>query len=318
VSVAILQGFVPNEGDAWHYTLDQLTGYVERALVRVAHGESAPDPSGSPLARTAQEPPAIVGELLGSDLEPARLLGRRVAELHLALASHRDDPAFAPEPFGHLYQRGLYQSMRNLTGRTFRILRERLTTLPAAVAEPAGRLTRLESQVLETFRQFVQPLSGERIRGHGDLHLGQVLRTGTDFVIIDFEGEPARSLVERRLKRSPLRDVAGMLRSYDYARHTAARAALERGVVPPGALPALEGWMAFWRAWVSSAFLRAYLHHLEGSTLLPRTRAELGRLLRLLLLEKSVYELGYELNSRPEWVGLPVQGILELLESAES
>jgi maltose alpha-D-glucosyltransferase/alpha-amylase len=314
VSVAILQGFVANEGDAWRYTLDQLTQYVERVVVRVERGEAAPDASGPALARTEQDPPALVGELVGNDLETARLLGRRVAELHQALGSHRDDPAFAPEPFGRLHQRSLYQSMRNLTGQTFRLLRERLAALPPEVAEPAGRLARLEAQVLETFRQLVvQPLSGERIRCHGDLHLGQVLRTGTDFVIIDFEGEPARPLGERRLKRSPLRDVAGMLRSYDYAAHTAARAALERGVVRAHGMPALEGWTAFWRAWVSSAFLRAYLLTFEGSTLLPSTRPERELVLRLLLLEKSVYELGYELNSRPEWVGIPVRGILDLL-----
>ncbi len=314
VSIAVLQGFVANEGDAWHYTLDQLTQFVDRVVVRVERGEVPPDASGPPLARTEQEPPPLLGELVGGDLETARLLGRRVAELHLALGSQRDDPAFAPEPFGRLHQRSLYQSMRNLTGRTFRLLRERLAALPPAVAGPASRLAQLEPQVTEAFRQLVaQPLSGERIRCHGDLHLGQVLRTGADFVIVDFEGEPARSLAERRLKRSPLRDVAGMLRSYDYARHAAARAALERGVVGHAKSSAIESWTAFWRAWVSSAFLRAYLHPLEGSTLLPRTRADLQLLLHLLLLEKSVYELGYELNSRPEWVSIPMRGIFELL-----
>jgi maltose alpha-D-glucosyltransferase/alpha-amylase len=318
VSVAILQGFVANEGDAWRYTLDQLTQYVERVVVRIARGESAPDASGSPLARTEQDPPVIVTDLFGLDLEGARLLGRRIAELHLALASQRDDPAFAPEPYGRFHQRSLYQSMRNLTGRTFRVLRERLSALSPELSEPAARLARLEPQVLETFRQLVvQPLSGERIRCHGDLHLGQVLRTGSDFVIIDFEGEPARSLGERRLKRSPLRDVAGMLRSYDYAAHAAARAGLERGLVRQAELPALEGWTAFWRAWVNSAFLRAYLHQLEGSTLIPRTRAEIELLLRVLLLEKSVYELGYELNSRPDWVRIPMQGVLDLVGTAE-
>ena len=120
------------------------------------------------------------------------------------------------------------------------------------------------------------------------------------------------------MKRSPLGDVAGMLRSYDYAAHAAARAAVERGVVRPDELPGVERWMCLWRAWVSSAFLRAYLHQLEGSTLLPHTTAERQRLLRALLLEKSVYELGYELNSRPEWADIPVHGILDLLGPAWS
>jgi maltose alpha-D-glucosyltransferase / alpha-amylase len=242
------------------------------------------------------------------------LLGRRVAELHLALGSQRDDPVFAPEPFGRLYQRSLYQSMRNLTGQTFRLLRERLASLPKDVAGAGDRLAQLEPQVMDAFRQLLaNPLTGERIRCHGDLHLGQVLRTGTDFVIVDFEGEPARSLVERRLKRSPLHDVAGMLRSYDYARHAAARAILERGIIGHAKSAAIDSWTAFWRAWVSSAFLRAYLHQLEGSTLLPRTRADLQLTLHLILLEKGVYELGYELNNRPDWVSIPIRGILELL-----
>jgi maltose alpha-D-glucosyltransferase/alpha-amylase len=314
VSVAILQGFVANEGDAWQYTLDQLTQYLERAHVRVDRGETPPDTSSPPLERTEQEPPALLGELVGGDLEMARSLGRRVAELHLALGSQRDDPAFAPEPFGRLYQRSLYQSMRNLTGQTFRLLRERLASLPKDAAAPGGRLAQLEPQVMDAFRQLLaNPLTGERIRCHGDLHLGQVLRTGTDFVIVDFEGEPARSLVERRLKRSPLHDVAGMLRSYDYARHAAARATLERGIIGHAKSAAIDSWTAFWRAWVSSAFLRAYLHQMEGSTLLPRTRADLQLTLHLILLEKSVYELGYELNNRPDWVSIPIRGILELL-----
>jgi maltose alpha-D-glucosyltransferase/alpha-amylase len=314
VSIAVLQGFVANEGDAWQYTLDRLAQYVERVLVRMDRGEVPPDTSKPPLELTEQEPPALLGELVGGDLEMARLLGRRVAELHLALGSQRDDPAFAPEPFGRLYQRGLYQSRRNLTGQTFRLLRERLPSLPKDVAGSGARLVELESQIVDAFRQLlVQPLTGERIRCHGDLHLGQVLRTGTDFVIVDFEGEPARSLVERRLKRSPLHDIAGMLRSYDYARHAAARATLERGIIRQAQTPAIESWTAFWRAWVSSAFLRAYLHQLEGSTLLPRTRAELQLILRLMLLEKSVYELKYELNNRPDWVSIPMRGILDVL-----
>jgi maltose alpha-D-glucosyltransferase/alpha-amylase len=314
VSVAIVQGFVANEGDAWGYTLDQLTQYVERVLARPEAEDAIPETTTPLLARTEQDPPAVVGEVVGGDLEMARLLGRRIGELHLALGSDREDPAFAPEPLGRLYQRALYQSMRNLIGRTFRVLQERLPGLPADVAVDAAALLRRESHVLEAGRPLMTtPLSGERIRCHGDLHLGQVLRTGSDFVVIDFEGEPARSLGERRLKRSPLRDVAGMLRSFDYAAHAATRGAIERGAVHAAHLSALARWIGVWRVWVSSSFLRAYLHAVQGSTLLPRTRPEVEVLLRSQLLEKSVYELGYELNNRPDWVRIPVRGILELL-----
>src|SRR6185503_422506 len=280
VSVAIVQGFVANEGDAWGYTLDQLTQYVERVLARPEAEEAIPETTTPLLARTEQDPPAVVGEVVGGDLEMARLLGRRIGELHLALGSDREDPAFAPEPLGRLYQRALYQSMRNLIGRTFRVLQERLPALPADVAVDAGTLLRREPQVLEAGRQLMTtPLSGERIRCHGDLHLGQVLRTGSDFVVIDFEGEPARSLGERRLKRSPLRDAAGILRSFDYAAHAALFSAPERGMAHEGHLPRLERWVEFWRRWVSSAFLRAYLNELGGTDLLPTGRRDLEVLL---------------------------------------
>jgi maltose alpha-D-glucosyltransferase / alpha-amylase len=318
VSVAVLQGFVANEGDAWGYTLHQLTQFVDRVLVRAETIDAIPETTAPLLARTEQDPPGVVTELLGSDLEMVRLLGRRIGELHRALGSDREDPAFAPEPTGRLYQRALYQSMRNLIGRTFRMLQERLPALPAEIAIGAAALLRQQGQVIDASRQLVtMPLSGERIRCHGDLHLGQILRTGSDFVVIDFEGEPARSLGERRIKRSPLRDVAGMLRSFDYAAHAATRAAVERGATQPAKVPLLARWTSLWRVWMSSSFLRAYLAAMQGSSLLPRSRGEVDLLLRILLLEKAVYELGYELNNRPDWVNIPVQGILALLGKAD-
>jgi maltose alpha-D-glucosyltransferase/alpha-amylase len=318
VTVAALQGFVANEGDAWHYTLDQVDQYIERVLVRSEPPEAVPVPTGSLLDLTEGEPPPLVAELLGGYVETARLLGRRVAELHRALASDAEHPAFAPEPFGLLHQRSIYQSMRNLTARTFRLLRDRVATLPAEVVPDATRLARLESQVLEACRRIVgERLGGRCIRCHGDLHLGQVLRTGNDFVIIDFEGEPARPLGERRVKRSPLRDAAGMLRSFDYATQAALRTAPERGIVQATDLPRIERWVRFWARWTSSSFLRAYLHQLAGSGLIPAGRREIAMLLRFLLLEKAVYELGYELNNRPTWVAVPVRGVLGLLEGQE-
>jgi maltose alpha-D-glucosyltransferase/alpha-amylase len=315
MSVGLVQGFVPNEGDAWSYTLDQVDQYLERALVRPEPADAVPEPPLSLLKLILEDPPPLVSEMVGSYLETARLLGRRVAELHHALASDGDDPAFAPEPFTLLHQRSLYQSMRNLVARNFRLLRERLATLPADAAADGARLARCEAQVLEACRAIIgERLSGMRIRCHGDLHLGQVLRTGSDFVIIDFEGEPARPLGERRLKRSPLRDAAGMLRSFSYAAQAALRAAPERGVAQPPELPRLERWVRYWRAWVGSAFLRAYLQRMAGTPLLPSGPKELAVLLRFLLFEKSVYELGYELDNRPMWVAIPIRGILDLLE----
>jgi maltose alpha-D-glucosyltransferase / alpha-amylase len=315
VSVGLVQGFVPNEGDTWSYTLDQVAQYLERALLRPEPADAVPAPPLSLLKLIEEDPPPLVTEMVGGYLETARLLGRRIAELHRALASDGDDPSFAPEPFTLLHQRSLYQSMRNLVARNFRLLRDRMSTLPADAAADAARLARAEAQVLEACRAIVGVrLSGMRIRSHGDLHLGQVLRTGSDFVVIDFEGEPARPLGERRLKRSPLRDAAGMLRSFGYAAQVALRAAPERGVAHPPDLPRLERWVRYWRAWVGSAFLRAYLQRMDGTSLLPSGQKELAVLLRFLLFEKSVYELGYELDNRPAWAAIPIRGVLDLLE----
>ncbi len=152
-----------------------------------------------------------------------------------------------------------------------------------------------------------------RIRCHGDYHLGQVLYTGKDFAIIDFEGEPRRPLTERRLKRSPLRDVAGMIRSFDYAAHFAV-ARHASTAVDPGQIHLLEQWARFWYVWVTPVFLTSYLNVAKEAPLLPEDQRELATLLNAYLLDKAVYEIGYELDNRPDWLRVPIRGILELTE----
>jgi maltose alpha-D-glucosyltransferase/alpha-amylase len=314
-TLTVVQGFVANEGDAWRYTVDHVEHYLEEALL---HGDAATlPPAGSIFELIDLEPPPIMRELAGGYLEVARSLGLRVAALHLALGRRTEDPAFAPEPYNTLYQRSAYQSLRNLVGRVFRLLVEGPGALPPEIADDVARLIRSEGRVLEACQRIVgRRLSGMRIRCHGDLHLGQILRTGNDFVITDFEGEPARSLLERRLKRSPLRDVAGMVRSFDYASHAALESLRARGVAARKDPALLEHWATLWSRWVSSAFLRAYRHDAGESGLLPRTREERRTVFGVLLLEKCVYELGYELGSRPAWVAIPLHGILDLLDQS--
>jgi maltose alpha-D-glucosyltransferase/alpha-amylase len=174
----------------------------------------------------------------------------------------------------------------------------------------ARELLRAEDGLLARFKRIVDhKLSGRRIRGHGDYHLGQVLYTGRDFVIIDFEGEPARPMTERRFKRSPLRDVAGMLRSFDYA----AAAALRSGRVRAEDVALLRPAADAWALWVQAAFLGEYLTIVAPANLLPRGDHDLRLLLDFLVLDKAVYELDYELNNRPGWVHVPLEGILRLL-----
>ncbi|MDP8961621.1 MAG: maltose alpha-D-glucosyltransferase [Actinomycetota bacterium] len=317
LTVAILQGFVPNEGDAWSYTLDGLGRYYERAMSeRAAHVEERlriPARSLVDLARL--DVPVEAEDFIGPYLSSAELLGRRTAEMHLALASNREDPAFTPEPFTTLYQRSLYQSMRTLARRSFQLMRRRLRVLGEGERSDAERLLKREDFVVERFQELVTAkIFSSRIRIHGDYHLGQVLNTGRDFVVIDFEGEPARSLGERRLKRSVLRDVAGMLRSFDYAAYAGLFEQIERGLVSAGEHAAeLERWTRYWGTWVSATFLRAYLDALGPVSLVPRDPEVLRLLLDVYLLEKAIYELGYELNNRPTWVRIPLQGVLQLI-----
>jgi maltose alpha-D-glucosyltransferase / alpha-amylase len=309
MSLSIIQGYVPNEGDAWRYTLDGLRGYLDNALSRHAHEEGPPRPQSSLLLDLAEsEPPELAYETIGGYLESARLLGQRTAEMHLALASDAEDPAFAPESFTQFYQRSLYQSMRALTIQVFQVLRRRAKDIPQAV-----QILDLEREVIGRFHALLdRKIAATRIRCHGDYHLGQVLYTGKDFIIIDFEGEPARPLSERRIKRPAMKDVAGMIRSFHYAAYSVA---LGGGSTMYHEKPSiLEPWLDFWYAWVSASFLRSYQSVAAGASFLPSSRAELEVLLDAFLLEKALYELGYEVNNRPDWVKIPIQGILDLVE----
>ncbi|MBI4565882.1 MAG: maltose alpha-D-glucosyltransferase [Planctomycetes bacterium] len=315
VTVATLQQFLPNQGDAWTYTLDQLGLYFERVLAAPPDKSEAPVPTLPILDLTEQPLPPLAQEMIAAYLESARLIGQRTAELHAALASTSQYPDFAPEPFSELYQRSLYQSMRSLGTRVFQQLRRSLPNLPASVRDEAHHVLGLEPKIMRTFQAIVpKKLSALRIRIHGDYHLGQLLYTGKDFVIIDFEGEPARPLSERRFKRSPLRDVAGMLRSFQYAAASALMKETASGEIPPERLPAMEAWGRYWQRWISSAFLKAYLEVAAKGSFLPKAREELRLMLNLYILEKAVYELGYELNNRPEWLAIPLKAISELME----
>jgi maltose alpha-D-glucosyltransferase/alpha-amylase len=209
--------------------------------------------------------------------------------------------------------------MRNLTGNSMRLLRRSLPALGERDREAAERVLAVEGDILRRFSSLIdRRITAKRIRCHGDLHLGQVLFTGRDFMVIDFEGEPARSLSDRRVKRTPLRDVAGMLRSFHYATFTALLDQSARGLVEPDSPAAieLEAWGRHWYDAVSAAFLGEYLHAAEGQPWLPEDPEELALLLDTSLLEKAVYELGYELNNRPPWVPIVLTGLTDLVETA--
>ena len=318
-TLAIVHRFVPNEGDSWQYTLDALGRFYERTVTERIEQDRAPAPERAHdglLERALRPVSEEQQEMVGSYLQSAALMGRRVAELHTALAADTIDPALAPEPFTPHYQRGLYQSLRNLTGRAMQLLRKQRGGMTDEVSALAGVVLDAQGELLTRFQTLTaRPLSAMRIRCHGDLHLGQILFTGRDFMIIDFEGEPARSLGDRRIKRSPLRDVAGVLRSYHYATFTALLDAEARGLVEPGSEAArdLEDWGRAWCDAVSEAFLGTYLEESAGASWIPSDEEDLRVLLDTSLLEKAVYELTYELNNRPTWVPVALMGIADLL-----
>ncbi len=282
-----------------------------------ARGEAHASENNDWLNCNCEEIAPAVQELIGTYLESARLLGRRTAELHLTLASALEDSAFAPEPLTPHYLRGLFQSMRNLATQSLRLLRKQIKGLPSEVAPTAERVLAQESKIVNSYGRLLEHrINAKRIRIHGDYHLGQVLWTGKDFVILDFEGEPAVALSERRIKRSPLRDVAGMIRSFDYAAHAGLLQHVARGSLSPENSSAFALWGRFWNQTVSASFLRTYLQALGQSDLLPNTQGEFQALLRAYLLNKAMYELGYELNNRPAWLRIPLLGVLQLLGEA--
>ncbi len=310
-TVAFLQAFARNQGDGWAWTLEELGRYYESVV-------GCPAPSSLGVAAALDGPndlPPEAREHAGLYLDAAYLLGRRTAELHLALATPTSDVAFAAEPFSGeelatererieqqvttalaLLERTLASSEHELTPETVQLAQDVLARrggVKERLAELSGDPT-----------QF-----GQRIRIHGDLHLGQLLRARTDFLFVDFEGEPARSLEERRKKQSPLRDVAGMLRSFSYAAHAAlGRHSARR----PEHSSTLEPWATLWERTVSSEFLRGYREAIDAVPLMPAPeKAQL--FLRALLLEKACYELAYELNNRPTWLHIPLAGVRELL-----
>jgi maltose alpha-D-glucosyltransferase/alpha-amylase len=297
--------FVPNEGDAWQLAVDHAQRFYETVLTQ-RQGELPPpmQPGRFEVDVAAAEEPDF--------LPLARLLGKRTAELHVALhASFSGE--LAPRPFTALSSRAFYQSVRNLNARAFDALK---------VAMLPERSRRLADSVLErraVYRKLIdrallKPLAGQRMRVHGDYHLGQVLYTGSDFHIIDFEGEPARSLAERRRLRSPLADVAGMMRSLHYAAFGVLTMQLPGTQVRPEDRELLEPWARYFAERCARAFLSCYCKGAEGSDFLPESPEELQVLLDIQLVEKALYELLYELNNRPTWAELPLRGLLDLTE----
>jgi maltose alpha-D-glucosyltransferase / alpha-amylase len=306
-TLAILQGFVSNEGDGWKWTVDELNRYFENCARQPFPQElqselgDLVDFSDRPTARLARDH-------VGIYLDSATMLGRRTAEMHLALAADSDDPAFAPEPLTAGDLKLMFADLRQNASRVFDVLKERVPFLPDETVEIAAGVLSRRSRLLDHFElRTANEFEACKIRVHGDYHLGQVLRVKTDFVILDFEGEPARPLAERRAKQCALKDVAGMLRSFSYAAYSTLISYTTRH---PEDISILQPWARLWERCVATAFLRAYREAARGARFLPADNNDFREVLGVFLIDKALYEVLYELNARPTWVRIPLMGIM--------
>jgi trehalose synthase-fused probable maltokinase len=311
-SLAMLQQYVVNRGDAWQVVLSRLSELLDARAGSAPPAVLSAGRGVKPLVAASRPIPAEASSALAPFLADADRLGRRTAELHLALADAGGNPAFEPRPITRHDLEQFSERTRATIVETFELLRQQAARLPGDVQARARDVLPLETAALEKVAGLAdRPADLELIRIHGDYHLGQVLVTDDDVVIIDFEGEPARPLAERRQKQLALRDVAGMMRSFHYA-SCAAAAQCKRTGAPDRAAPC-DAWSAASCYWMSAAFLAGYLRTIGGAAFLPRMHEDVARLLDACLLEKAVYELRYELNHRPDWVHLPLAALAELV-----
>ena len=310
--LGLLQEYVPNEGDAWTITRDTIGRFFERILSRQFGEERIEFEELSFTDVEFDDVPPILQDLIGSPfLDNVSLLGRRTGEMHLALASSNKKD-FKPEPFSRLYQRSLYQALRSKALRELQAIERNKKRLDKEQQRDVRKILNRRSEILEEYKQVSdRKINASKIRIHGDYHLGQVLYTGKDFVIIDFEGEPGRSPSERRIKYSCFRDVAGMIRSFHYAGYSAL---FHHATVRPEDREELQPWIEPWYKYVSGIYLTSYLQTVDGAGFIPEDEEGVEILLNVFLLDKAIYELGYELNNRPDWVVIPINGIQKVLE----
>jgi maltose alpha-D-glucosyltransferase/alpha-amylase len=323
-TVAMLQGLVANQGDGWQWILERLAGFFS-SVAAIPGPPAAPTPS----FLDDREPLREALENAGPSINAVALLGRRTAEMHLALATPTDDSAFAAEPFT---TEDLIRDAHRIEAQITAVLeavKAKIPTLDDRTASDAGLLLSQRLALIARANSITSiEAAGQRIRIHGDYHLGQTLRTSgasrdlgmsadsedSDFVLLDFEGEPARLLSERRQKQSPLKDVAGMIRSLSYAAHSGVDQFLtaNQGVEHAVDSKNLTAWAVFWQNSAASEFLRSYREAIASNPALLPSAQQSQALLEAYLLEKALYELLYELNNRPSWLRIPLAGILAL------
>jgi len=311
--IGVLQPYIDCHGDAWGNALTSLEQFVEYLLTHKHELPKLPARQPTLLDIVDSGIPIKFGDLVhGLHLEMALLLGQRTAELHRALAESSRETTWNMEAFSTLYQRSIFQSMRGLVRIHFQTLAKIVPELPGPIYDRAVRILGAEKELINCLKQITgKRFSAMKCRIHGDLHLGQALFTGKDFVFIDFEGEPSHSLSERRLKRSPLRDVASMIHSIHYA---AVTILARHSVSHPKEAAFLEPWLEAWYVYVSGSFLKGYLLAMNDSGLIPQDKNEFEIMLRCFLIYRVVHELGHEMHNRPDLIDLHLRGLEMLLK----
>ena len=319
-TVALLHGFVPNEGTAWQHTRKSLSDFLQH-IDQSKHSNSDAQKSSPTNFYTIQfalsDPPPMAVECIGDYLPLAELIGKRMAELHLFLAQETLDPAFAPEPFNDFYRQSLFHGYVGLTGRRLEFIRQRYSDMSADVRVLAAKILERENAIIAKFRTvFERRIHSARTRYHGRLHLGHLLMKDGDVIMYDFEGDPDQHLSERRIKRCPLRDVASMLVSFGYAAQSAMRQLIaEEQQNENFTRHGLRVWGRFWYSHVSAAFLRAYLKTAQDASYLPSSEADVEVLLQTYLLERALLDVRADIEDKPELSGMPFRVILHLLDA---
>lgn len=313
INLGLLQNKIKNQGDAWAMTLSILKEYYKRVLQTVDRSQPLPTLIHSD-AFYFDDMPELLQQLIGrTTYDRITLLGERTAEMHIALASTTDDPDFAPERFTQSYQRSIYSQYRKLVADKLNGLEKRMPYLPEDAAKEAQAILDLQEDILACLKEiYSRKIQATKTRIHGDYHLGQVLFDGQDFYIIDFEGEPMHSISERRLKKTPFKDVAGMVRSFHYAAY--GQLMLHADEYRAEDTPFLQRWAEQWFHYIRQFYLTAYFNTVAGQSFVPTDEASKKLLLRNYTLEKAIYELGYEMNSRPAWLPIPIRGVLYAME----
>ncbi len=315
-TVAVLHGFVPNEGNAWQETRKELNAFLDRVKeIPEAQLREASPANIYTLDFALQHPPDIARELIGPYLSFTEKIGARVAQLHLILATQFDDPAFSAEPFNDFYRQSLYHGYLGLTGRRLEFIRQRYSDMREDMRVLASKVLEQENAIAAKLAAvFRHRIHSERTRFHGRLHLGHLLIHDQDVVIFDFEGDPEQHISERRIKRTPLRDVTSMLVSLGYAAQAAIRQTAAANLSGDMTIRELRTAGRFWYSHISAAFMRGYWSIAGNAAYLPKTRADQETLLQTYLLERALMDVRADVEDKPELAGMPFRIILHLLD----